>query len=141
MSPLSSDRSDVQRRTALRREVAELCSRESRRLFDSTVHVGLLGGDRDNFVVRARDLPALDAALRTEVLSLLLDGAPAAWRTAWVVRPGVPQLHDEDLAWLGAAGTAFGMHGRGLDGFYAVTRAGWLDVRTGECRTWEHRTS
>jgi hypothetical protein len=54
-----------------------------------------------------------------------------------VARPGTPDLHDLDLLWLAAARTAFGMHGRALDGFYAVTRTGWRDVLTGETRVWK----
>jgi hypothetical protein len=106
-------------------------------VFDASVHVGVLDGPRDSFTVRAADLPVVDAALRTDVVSALLDDAPGDWRTVWLVRPGVPDLHDLDLAWLGAARTAFGMHGRRLEAFYAVTRSGWLDVLTGETRVWK----
>ena len=59
-------------------------------------------------------------------------GRPAKWRTAWLVRPGTPEPHDLDLQWLAAARTAFGMHGRALDGFYVITRTGWRDVLTDE---------
>ena len=124
-------------RVLLRREVGRFRARESRRVFDASVHVGVLDGPRDSFTVRAADLPVVDAALRADVVSALLDDAPADWRTAWLVRPGVPHLHDLDLAWLGAARTAFGMHGRPLEAFYAVTRSGWLDVLTGESRAWK----
>ena len=121
----------------LRREVGRCRARESRRVFDTSVHVGVLDGPRDSFTVRAADLPVVDAALRTDVVSALLDDSPDDWRTAWLVRPGVPEVHDLDLAWLGAAGTAFGMHARPLEAFYTVTRTGWLDVLTGECRVWK----
>jgi hypothetical protein len=30
----------------------------------------------------------------------------------------------------------FAAHGVRLTGFYAITRTGWLDVRTGEARVW-----
>ena len=46
-------------------------------------------------------------------------------------------MHDLDLQWLAAARTAFGMHGRPLEGFYALTRTGWRDVLTGESRVWK----
>ena len=124
-------------RVLLRREVGRFRARESRRVFDASVHVGVLDGPRDSFTVRAADLPVVDAALRTDVVSALLDGAPGDWRTAWLARTGVPDLHDLDLAWLAAARTAFGMHGRPLEAFYAVTRTGWLDVLTGESRVWK----
>jgi hypothetical protein len=97
-------------RVLLRREVGRFRARESRRVFDASVHVGVLDGPRDSFTVRAADLPVVDAALRTDVVAALLDDSPDDWRTAWLVRPGVPEVHDLDLAWLGAAGTAFGMH-------------------------------
>jgi hypothetical protein len=117
--------------------VGRFRARESRRVFDASVQVGVLDGPRDSFTVRAADLPVVDAALRTDVVAALLDDSPDDWRTAWLVRPGVPEVHDLDLAWLGAAGTAFGMHGRPLEAFYTVTRSGWLDVLTGERRVWK----
>jgi hypothetical protein len=123
-------------RSLLRQEVGRLRGRESRRVFDAGVHVGVLGGPRDSFVVRAQDLPAVDAALRTDVLCSLVEQAPPTWRTAWLVRPGLPELHDQDLRWLAAARTAFGIHARALEGFYVVTRTGWRDVLTDETRVW-----
>lgn len=125
------------RRTLLREEVGRFRARESRRVFDLSVHVGVLAGSRDSFVVRAQDLPAVDAALRIDVLSSLLEESPDRWRTAWLVRPGTPEVHDLDLQWLAAARTAFGMHGRSLDGFFVVTRSGWRDVLTDEMRVWK----
>jgi hypothetical protein len=124
-------------RRLLREEVGRFRALESRRVFDPSVSVGVLAGDRDSFVVRAQDLPALDAALRTDVVSALLEGSPDEWRTAWLLRPGIPDVHDLDLQWLAAARTAFGMHGRPLEGFYALTRTGWRDVLTGESRVWK----
>ncbi len=125
------------RTRALRQEVGRLRGRESRRVFDVSVHVGELAGERDSFVVRAQDLPAVDVGLRTDVVARLLEGAPPGWDTVWVVRPGVPEPHDLDLQWLAASRTAFGMHARVLAGCYAVTRSGWLDVMTGESRVWK----
>ena len=123
-------------RSLLRQEVGRLRGRESRRVFDAAVHVGVLAGPRDSFVVRAQDLPAVDSALRTDVLSSLVEQAPPTWRTAWLVRPGVPELHDQDLGWLAAARTAFAIHARRLEGFYVVTRTGWRDALTDETRVW-----
>lgn len=128
--------SDADRRVLLREEVGRFRARESRRVFDVAVHLGVLAGERDSFVVRAQDVPAVDGALRTDVLSRLLDQSPEGWRTAWLTRPGTPETHDLDLLWLAAARTAFGMHGRALDGFFAVTRTGWRDVLTDESRVW-----
>ena len=127
---------DPTRSRLLRLEVGRFRARESRRVFDPAVVVGELGGDRDSFVLRAQDLPAVDGALRTDVVSALLEDSPPTWRTAWVVRPGTPEPHDLDLRWLAAARTAFGMHARPLDAFYVLTRSGWRDVVTGESRVW-----
>jgi hypothetical protein len=124
-------------RLLLRREVGHLRERETRRVFDPAVYVGTLGGDRHSFVVRRRDLPGLDPGLRVDVVSELLEQTDPAHREAWLVRPGTPEQHDDDLAWLAAAGRAFAMHGRTLDDFYAITRYGWRRVRTGESRTWK----
>jgi hypothetical protein len=120
----------------LRLEVGRFRQRESRRVFDLTVQVGTLGGSRDSFVVRAQDLPALDAGLRVDVVSSLLDGGDPDWRTAWILRPGQPEPHDLDLQWYAAARSAFAIHARSLDGFFVLTRSGWRDVLTGDSRTW-----
>ena len=124
------------RRALLRLEVGRLRARESRRVFDSSVHVGVLAGPRTGFVVRAQDRPVVDAALRTDVLSALLEDSPREWATVWVERSGDPEPYDADLAWWAAARTAFGMHARTLDGCYVVTRSGWRDVVSGEVRQW-----
>jgi hypothetical protein len=123
-------------RARLRQEVGTFRARESRRVFDASVHVGTLGGPRDSFVVRAQDIPAMDAWLRVDVISSLLEQTAPECRHAWLVRPGAPEPHDLDLLWLSAARTAFDIHGRALDGFYALTRTGWLDVRTGDTKSW-----
>jgi hypothetical protein len=124
-------------RLLLRREVGLLRQRETRRVFDLAVYVGVLGGPRDSFVVRAQDLPAVDQGLRADVVAALLEQTDPELRTAWLVRPGRPEQHDADLQWLAAARAAFAMHGRPLDAFYAITRYGWLDVLTGQSRTWK----
>jgi hypothetical protein len=120
----------------LRREVGLLRARESRRVFDVSVNLGHLAGDRDSFVVRAQDLPVVDAALRTDVVAALLDDVPGDVDTVWLIRPGEPDPHDLDLEWLAASRLAFGMHDKVLAGFFAITRSGWLDVLTGHRRTW-----
>lgn len=124
------------RRNLLRREVGRFRAGESRRVFDASVHVGLLAGPRTGFVIRAQDLPAVDAALRTDVVATLLEDSPPTWRTAWLVRPGTPEPHDLDVSWLAAMRAAAGMHDRPFDGCYVLTRAGWRDLVSGESRTW-----
>jgi hypothetical protein len=124
-------------RAALRAEVGRLRRRESRVVFDSSVHVGVPGGERDSFVVRAQDRPALDVALRIDVLSRLIEDSPADWRAAWLVRAGALDLHDDDLRWFAAARTAYAIHDRTLDGFWVVTRSGWRDVVSDDRRVWK----
>lgn len=114
-----------------------LRARESRRVFDAAISVGRLTGERDSFVVRAQDAPAMDIGLRIDVVSSLVGQSSPEVTSAWVTRAGAPHVHDVDLEWLAAANVAFGIHGRELAGFYAITRSGWLDVRTGEQRVWK----
>ncbi len=122
----------------LRAEVGRLRSHESRQRFDTVVHVGSLGGAPRTCPVPSAD-PVLDVGTRTDVVSALLETAPTAEKAAcvWLTRAGEPELQDEDLAWLSATRQAFGSVGRRLDGFWTVTRKGWLDVRSGEGRTWK----
>lgn len=111
--------------------------RETRRVFDMQLFVGRLGdGPHDSFVVRAQDLPRFDHGLRVDVADILLEGTPPTWCSAWLVRPGVPMLHDADLEWLAAVEAAFTSRSRVLGSFYAITRYGWLEVRTGAERHW-----
>ncbi len=121
----------------LRLEVGRLRQRETRRVFDLAVYVGALDGDRASWVVPARDLPAVDHGVRTDVVSALLETAREEHSAAWLVRPGDPDQHDADLHWLAAADAAFAIHGRRLESFHAITRYGWRDVRTGESRHWK----
>ena len=129
-------KADEHRLRMLRQEVGRLRQRETRRRFDPCINVGELGGQRTGFVIAARDQPLMDVELRVDVVGRLLLEAPAAWRTAWLVRPGTPEAHDVDLQWLSAVRMAYDMHGRTYDGCYVVTRSGWRDMVTGETRTW-----
>jgi hypothetical protein len=124
------------RRLLLREEVGRFRARESRRVFDASVHVGELGGGRTGFVLRARDRTAMDAAMRTDIACRLVEESPAGWRTGWLVRPGTPERHDLDLQWLAALRTAFGIHDRPLGGCYVITRAGWRDLVTEDEQVW-----
>jgi hypothetical protein len=86
---------------------------------------------------------AYDAGLRFDVVDGLLDawllGEPSEPGVvcAWITRPGGPELHDRDLGWFAAGTAACEAHGLQLEEFRAVTRTGWLDVRTGERRVWK----
>lgn len=122
----------------LRLEVTDLRARESRRVFDPVLYVGTLGGDRDSFVIRARDVPAIDRAVRVDVVDALLGRVGGHPRSAWLTRPGAPDLLDTDVDWMNAARAAFAMHGRTLSGFWVVTPRGFCDAATGgaqPCRT------
>jgi hypothetical protein len=123
----------------LRLEVGRLRSRESRRRFDTVVHVGALGDVHRSCTVPVVDLPVLDAGTRSEVVSRLLEegGLDEPGAHVWLTRAGEPQLQDEDLAWLSATIRAFDCVGGTLEGFWSVTRTGWLDVRSGDARTWK----
>ena len=121
----------------LRLEVGRLRARESRRVFDAALHIGTLAGERDSWQLLAQDLPALDAGLRVDVVCRLLANGDAPGRTAWLVRSGLPELSDRDLAWFAASTAAFGIHAVRLEGFYVITRTGWLDVRSGAGRVWK----
>ena len=88
-------------------------------------------------MARAQDLPLMDRGLRLEVVGALLDEQELREAAAWRVRPGVPEPQDADLDWLAATTFAFAAHGTRLTGFYAITRTGWLDVRTGESQVWK----
>ncbi len=136
VTELRSTPPEVARRALLREEVGRFRRRESRRVFDASIHVGRLAGPRTGFVVRGQDVPALDAALRVDVVCALLEDSPASWRTAWLVRPGTPEPHDLDRQWLAAVRAGFGILGRDWDGCYVLTRTGWRDLVTDETRTW-----
>lgn len=123
----------------LRREVARLRSQHSRQRFDSVIHLGRLDGSFLTCAVTTADQPVLDPGTRSEVVEAMLEclperDGPAA---AWLSRPGEPLLQDEDLAWHSATSRAFDVHDRTMAGFWTITRTGWLDVRTGDTRTWK----
>jgi hypothetical protein len=120
---------------AFRVEVGRLRARDQRRTFPTELHLGQPAGPRVSL-----EVPTADVGLRLDLVCALLDrwreqhGGPAF---GWTVRSGVPTPHDADLAWYAAAVRAFGAVGEALQGFRAVTKAGWLDVVTGESRVWK----
>ncbi len=126
---------DPARAALLRLEVARLRADPRRRRFDPVLHVGVLGGGRVGCPVPAGD-PVLDPGTRLEVVLRLLEAGPGGDQ-AWLTRPGEPLVQDDDLAWLAAATRAFGSVAAPLQGMWTVTRTGWLDLRTGESRTWK----
>ncbi len=130
----------VDLRAALRLEVAAFRQAERRRVFPPSVQVGVPAAGRIGVAVELpRSRPA-DAGLRRDLVCGLLDRhaatTPSGTTYAWVTRPGSQEVHDEDLSWLAAARWAFGAKGTACGGFWSLTRSGWLDVVTGESRSW-----
>lgn len=118
-------------RTEVRRFVTE-CG--TRRALPTRLYVGRPGGDRTEVPVEA----TYDDGLRVDLLTRALDGlVDPGLLCGWLTRGGFPTACDEDLLWLAAADRAFGRHGAARVPFFAVTRRGWLDVRTGESRAWQ----
>lgn len=123
----------VQLRRQLRRAVVDLAGGRARRRFAAIVHAGTPGGS-------ARRVPAAwgrDFDLRCQVASALRESVrPACPRPLlWLTRPGAPQWHDLDAAWLGALLHAAAETGDDLT-FVVVTRHGWYDPRTGVSQVW-----
>jgi hypothetical protein len=116
--------------------VGRLRQRERRRRFDPEVHLGTLGAGSVALRLEGDQALAMDAALRIDLAARLVTAAEQV-TTAWLVRPGAPDPHDLDLGWLSALRMALGTHGLDLHRFFAVTRYGWLDVVSGERRTWK----
>lgn len=125
--------------TLLRSEVGRLRAEERRQRFETVVRLGRLGGPHGRCLVTAADQGVLDAGTRAEVVTRLLEQHLPSDEEAcvWLTRAGEPALQDEDLAWLSASRFAFDASGHRLAGFWSVTRTGWLDVPTGETRTWK----
>ena len=134
---------------ALRREVGLLRAEHTRRVFAARVGLGtpgrrgpgtVLSGPVDGW--RGAPWPPppwVDAGLRFDVADRLLAHRDLehAGLHAWLLRPGVVSLHDEDQAWLAAVRHACAAHSVELVGFWVVTRYGWLDPVGGESRAWK----
>lgn len=123
-------------RHGLRAVVFELLALGRVRRFPATLSVGVPGGER---VVWRIDPPDHDEdhALRAEIVGALLlrardlSDAPVCWLT----RPGVPQWHDLDAAWLAPAASACAEAGVPLT-WVVVTRHTWWDPRSDLSRRW-----
>ena len=134
---------------ALRAEVGLLRAELSRRMFAARLALGTPGLRGDGTVLSGPlhdgkgdpwpPPPWFDAGMRVDVVDRLLTHRRLADRPlqAWLLRPGVASLHDEDLAWLAATRHACAAHGVALAGFWVVTRYGWLDPVSGESRSWK----
>lgn len=122
----------------LRLEVGLLRRRAAGRRFAPVLHLGRPGGCQHSIPLEDVETDVLDAATRVDLVGVLLDtGGPEPRPTLWLTRPGDPEAQDEDLAWLAAAHVAAGARQRPVPACYAVTPTGWVDVHTGQRRTWK----
>ena len=123
-------------RRLLRLAVLDHVGSLSGRSFPPVLHVGSPGSTVRRFIVRA-DEPT-DHALRADVVAAMLGRGQDVRRNppwVWLARAGDLALHDLDVAWLGAATTAYAEAAVDLT-LVVVTRRGWRDPRTGAGRTW-----
>ncbi len=126
---------------AWREEVRRLVDARPRKHFAGRLHVGRAGGPSVDDT--PPDRAGLDAALRTDLLDALLQrwSESATGRASphapvlWWVRPGVPERHDDDVAWLAAARAACAQRTLRRT-FVVVTRVGWYDPETEVGRRW-----
>ena len=134
---------------ALRAEVGLLRAEVTRRMFPARLALGT-PGQRGPGTVLSGPLagtqgapwpppPWLDTGMRVDVVDRLLGhrGLGGGPLDAWLLRPGVASLHDEDLAWLAAVRHASTAGGAAVEGFWVVTRYGWLDPVSGASRSWK----
>jgi hypothetical protein len=105
--------------------------------FAPAVHAGELTGAAATWTEGPRE--RLDAGLRSEVAAALLSRALAgAGRPAvWLTRPGVPEPHDLDAAWLGPLVRVLAEAEVEPRCLTVVTRSGWYAPLTGERATWQ----
>jgi hypothetical protein len=125
----------MDREDALRMEVRRFVTHcGTVRKLPASVHIGVLAGER---VTLPAD-PSYDAGLRADLLTRALDRpVTGTERTSvWLTRSGHLTAGDVDLAWFAAARAAFGRYGVEQPTVHVITRYGWLDLRSGECRTW-----
>lgn len=134
--------------TGLRLEVWWLRRAQRRRIFAPRLHVGVPGtssGLTSDGLAPLSGPPWpvprwLDAGAKADVGDRMVSAWTSQCGSAaycWYSRPGTPDPHDEDPAWLAAARWAFDAHGLPLLGFWVVTRYGWRDPVTGEERRWK----
>jgi len=124
----------------LRHRVAALRASTVRRTFPGSVEVvgppEAAGSDLSPTRC-AGDGRLLDRGLRVDVLCRLMPCTPGEVAVV-VVRPGHHETPTEtDRAWVGAAFAAAGVRGQQLIGVVLVSRWGWLDLLSGQRRSWK----
>lgn len=109
---------------------------DRRRGFDTIVNAGVVGGPRASLVVPRRCEPDLDESVCTDILEALLESAPSPSPAAWLLRRGTAEPTDLDRCWASAATRTFAIAGLPPPTLHALAREGWIDLRTGQRRTW-----
>ncbi len=150
VAPTRDARDSARRDRLLRAEVAALRRREQRRIFPARICLGASPehGPGHELAWPPRDPP--DVGLLFDLLDSLLDASNARDRPSdahdgesrlWLVRPGVPEVHDLDLRAASVALRVATARGAGPGPAYGplvvLTRYGWLDPLTGESRRWK----
>ena len=106
----------------------------TKRSLPTTCHVGHPGGAHARWVHGG---PEEDPSVRADLVERAIDGLEVTeGACAWVTRPGQLQVTDADADWFRAARTAFARHGLTLPAFFVLNRRGWVDLVTGDRRTW-----
>lgn len=121
---------DLAARRWLRLRVGQLRAATQSRTFPTAVEV--VGGPGWTDL----GAPSADHGLRVDLLCRLLAGHGGA-ATVAVIRPGPHERRDEDMAWARAALVAADVVGVSLTTVVIVSRWGWLDLASGEQRTWK----
>ncbi len=106
----------------------------TRRSLPTTCHIGHPGGEHSSWVQGGgAEAPGLQADLVERAIDglVLTDGA-----CGWLTRGGELDLADADAEWFAAARCGFARHGLSLPAFFVLNRTGWVDLVTGERRTW-----
>jgi hypothetical protein len=124
-------------RQALRTEVGSLRMREQRRLFPAELCLGSYGEHRLTVALPWPLPPEYDDALLGELTDALWDRCHGGSRSVWLVRPGVPDLHDVDVRLAAVVERVADCRGVPASPFLVVTRYGWLEPRSGETRRWK----
>jgi hypothetical protein len=119
---------------AIKAEVrAFVTSAGTRRALPTACHVGAPGGER----IDLGHETGHDQSLRTDLVERALDGLETTdGACAWLTRAGDLGLGDADASWFAAARGGFGRHGLALPAFFVLNRTGWVDLVTGEGRSW-----
>ena len=136
-----NDPVDPDHKRLLRQAVVAHVRGSRGRSVPSVLHLGRPGGIVHRFPIPPGE--RTDHALRADVVAAMLGavlgarggrrGCDPPW--VWLCRGGDLALHDLDVAWLAAAGTAYAEAGADLT-MVVVTRRGWRDPRTGVGQTW-----